>query len=97
MMKAKKVEVEIVEGEGLVALLGKRVLLMCANYFYEGILEGVNGECVALGDPGIVYETGPWSSDKWRDRQALGISTHYIMKNAIESFGAFEKSPKGQS
>ena len=31
-----------VENEGLIKLMGQRVLLMCANYFYAGKLIGVN-------------------------------------------------------
>jgi hypothetical protein len=85
MMKAKKVEVEMVDGEGLVSLLGDRVLLMCANYFYEGVLEGVNDVCALLSDAGIVYETGKWSEKEWSDRQQLP-GDHYVMLQFIESF-----------
>jgi hypothetical protein len=85
MMKAKKVEVEVVNGEGLLSLLGDRVLLMCANYFYEGVLEGVNDDCVLLTDPGIVYLTGRWDTAKWEDRQQLP-GPHYVARQSIESF-----------
>lgn len=39
-----KVMQEVVEvsGEGLEALMGKKVTLFCANYFYSGKLVGVN-------------------------------------------------------
>ena len=85
MMKAKKVEVEMVDGEGLVALIGQRVLILCANYFYEGDLVGVNDDCVLLEDVGIVYLTGPWNEKAWQDRQQLP-GEHYVMKQSIESF-----------
>ncbi len=85
MMKAVKKEVQMVEGEGLVSLLGQRVLLMCANYFYEGVLEGVNDTCVLLSDVGIVYETGAWLEKGWKDRQQLPCD-HYIQIQAIESY-----------
>lgn len=88
MMKRIKKEVQMVDGEGLMALLGERVLLMCMNYFYEGVLEGVNSEDVLISDPGIVYETGPWTEEKWTDRQSLGHPEHYIRKSAIESYCA---------
>jgi len=86
MLKTVKVEVQKVEGEGLVALMGKRVILLCANYFYEGILEGVNDDVVLLSDAGIVYETGPWTSSTWGDRQGFG-KDWYVQKSFIESFG----------
>lgn len=85
MKKAKKIEVIEVEEEGLLALLGTRVLLMCANFYYEGILEGINDNCVLLSDAGIVYSTGSWNETSWADRQALP-SEHYVMIQAIESF-----------
>jgi hypothetical protein len=86
MMKAKKIEVEMVDGEGLVALLGQRVLLLCANYFYEGVLEGVNETCVLLSDAGIVYETGKWDDASWGDRQQLPCEW-YVQREAVESYG----------
>lgn len=76
---------------GLHKLNGKRVLLMCANYFYEGKLEGIDELCVLLSDAGIVYLTGPWDENKWEDRQPLP-KDHYVMLHAIESFGESSKS-----
>jgi len=89
MMKVVKREVEIVEVEGLASLLGERVLLMCANYFYEGILTGVNNTCVLLEDVGIVYETGPWSETGFKDRQQLP-HPRYVQNTFIESYGLSE-------
>jgi len=86
MMMRKKVEVEMVDVEGLAALLGERVLLMCANYFYEGVLDGVNDICCKLSDAGIVYETGKWDEKEWGDRQQVP-GDKYVMLSAIESFG----------
>lgn len=76
-----------VEGAGLVALMGERVLLMCANYFYTGRLTGVNDEFVELEDPAIVYETGAWTNKAFQDEQRLHAKTFYIRTSAIESFG----------
>ncbi len=78
--------VEEVSGEGLDKLLGERVLLMCANYFYEGKLAGINESCVLLEDAGIVYETGQWSTKGYTDLQKLP-SAWYVQIAAIESFG----------
>lgn len=75
-----------VEGEGLVKLLGEVVTLFCVNYFYTGILAGVNDDCVLLTSPKIIYETGSFADAKWKDAQALPHDI-YVMKTAIESFG----------
>jgi hypothetical protein len=83
----KIVTVQEVEGEGLESLLGERVLLMCAGYFYEGKLVGVNEKCVKLEDPGIVYETGPWSEKSYKDIQKLHAADWYVSTGLIESFG----------
>lgn len=76
-----------VDGEGLVALLGERVILLCANYFYTGKLTGVNEKFVQLEDPAVVYETGEWSASKFKDEQKLHTKIFYVSTNAIESFG----------
>lgn len=81
----KVVSVTEVDGEGLVGLLGERVLLMCNSYFYTGILEGVNQSCVLLKNPSIVYETGDWSASKFKDAQRLPGPV-YVQLQVIEAF-----------
>lgn len=78
--------VQDVEGEGLDKLLGERVTLFCMNYFYTGVLAGVNETCVLLTTPSIVYETGPFTEKTWKDAQALPHDL-YVMRHAIEAFG----------
>ena len=87
----KIVNITEVDGEGLIGLLGQRVTLLCANYFYTGLLVGVNGNCVRLDDPSIVYETGEWTEKEYKDSQRLP-GTVYVMLNAVESFGAWSQS-----
>jgi hypothetical protein len=82
----KLVNVQEVEGEGLVALLGENVLLMCGNYFYAGNLIGVNDTCVLLKDAKLVYETGELSAKTFKDAQNLP-DVWYVQIAAIESFG----------
>lgn len=82
----KLVEVQEVEGEGLMALMGQRVTLFCLNYIYTGKLVGVNTTCVLLSDAHIVYETGPFTDRAWQDAQKLPNDL-YVMASAIESFG----------
>ena len=90
-MKEKKmkqiIQVTEVDGEGLDALLGKRVLLMCAGYFYEGKLVGVNELFVKLDDAAIVYSTGKWSDSDYEDIQKLHEKVWYVQRGLIESFG----------
>lgn len=74
------------KNDGLESLMGKKVILFCANYFYSGILVGVNETCVKLDDAAIVYETGAFTDSKYKDEQKLGGS-HYVCVSAIESFG----------
>ncbi len=81
----KLVEVQEVEGEGLVSLLGEKVILFCLNYIYTGKLIGVNATCVLLENPAIVYETGAFGQAKFKDAQKLPHQ-HYVQTSAIESF-----------
>jgi len=80
----KLVEVDL--KEGLEKLLGKRITLFCCRYIYTGTLVGVNDACVLLTDPGIVYETGSFDTDQWKDMQKLPHDW-YVQISSIESFG----------
>lgn len=82
----KLVNVVEVENEGLIALLGERITLFCMNYFYTGVLAGVNDDCILLTNPAIVYETNPPTQPTWKDAQKLPNQV-YVMKHAIEAFG----------
>ncbi len=67
-------------------LFGEVVTIISLTYIYTGKLVGINGDCVLLEDPKIVYETGEWSSKSWKDAQALPNQL-YVSKGCIESFG----------
>ncbi len=79
--------VEDVQGEGLEAFFGKRVILLCANYFYVGVLTGINDTFVQLKEASLVYETGQWAASKYQDAQPLPGDFWYVQRAAIESFG----------
>jgi len=81
----KIVEVTEVKGEGMVSLLGERVILFCLNYIYTGKLSGVNDTFVLLDDAAIVYETGAFTDKRFKDAQKLG-HPHYVQLSAVESF-----------
>jgi hypothetical protein len=85
----KVIQVTEVEGEGLVSLLGKHVLVFCMNYIYTGELEGVNTTCILLKNASIVYETGAFDEKKFSDAQKVG--SLYIQNNSIESFCETDK------
>jgi len=88
MLKEKPTtQVIEVPDEGLVALMGKTVLLMCMNYNYTGKLTGVNDTCVQIEEPSIVYETGAWDSPGWKDVQRLPCAVWYVSTASIESYG----------
>ena len=90
MSMKRLVTVEEVEGEGLLALIGKNVLLFCLNYIYTGKLAGVNDTCVMLEEPRIVYETGSFVDKTFKDAQKLP-AVLYVNTAAIESFGETDK------
>ena len=81
----KLVQVSEVENEGMIALLGKPVMLFCLNYIYTGTLSGVNDTCVQLENASIVYETGAFDKTSFTDAQKLPFVL-YIKNSAIESF-----------
>lgn len=80
------IKVEEVESEGLIGLMGKRVTLMCMNYFYTGKLVGVNDKFVKLEDASVVFDTGTFDSKIWADAQKLPYEW-YIQTSSVESYG----------
>lgn len=86
----KIVTVTEVDGEGLIALMGKRVLLFCLNYIYTGTLTGVNASCVLLEDAAVVYNTGAYDNKSFEDAQKLNFCL-YVQIGAIESFSETDK------
>lgn len=83
----KLVKVEEIEGEGLMALMGETVMLMCLNYIYAGKLVGVNDSFVQLENAHIVYETGAFTDKYYKDVQKLNGEVFYVMSSSIEGFG----------
>lgn len=83
----KLVNVTEVEGEGLEALMGEKVILLCANYFYTGTLVGVNTTCVCLEDPSVVFDAGRWSDKGYAEAEKMVQKTLYVQCHMIEAFG----------
>lgn len=79
--------VDEVPGEGLDALLGEKVLLICLRYFYVGKLVGVNDSCVLLENPSIVYETGKWEQKQYSNLENMNVEKFYVSRGSIEAFG----------
>jgi hypothetical protein len=75
-----------VSGEGLESLLGKHVVLWCANYVYSGKLIGVNEFDVKLADAYMVFETGRFDAEAFKDAQKLPSDVHYVRTAAMESY-----------
>jgi hypothetical protein len=80
----KLVQVVDVDNEGIVTLLGKKVMVFCMNYIYAGTLEGVNADTILLANSSIVYETGELVGEDWKDSQPMPAPV-YIRCNCIES------------
>ena len=81
------VTVTEVEGEGLKAFLGQKIMLkimlMCMNYNYAGTVEGVNDTFIKLlgDDAVIVYETGEWTAKSWKDAQKVGAPARRALED----------------
>ena len=85
------VETKEVHEEGFMALLGKNIEVFCGIYIYAGKLVGVNDKCIKLSNPHLVYETGAFTDEKYKDAQSMGREFHYIATGFIESFGESHK------
>lgn len=69
----------------LESLLGEQVILFCMNYHYFGKLIAVASTYVVLQEGGIVYETGEFSSQTWKDAQKIGQQLSVVV-DKIESY-----------
>ena len=82
-----KVVIDETKLEGMESFLGNEIVLWCINYIYTGTLVGVSDTDAKLEDTKIVYETGPFNEQGWKDAQSLPNGTHYVRLAAIESYG----------
>ena len=82
----KIVTVAEVENEGLEFYLGKRIFIVCNNYFYVGTLTGINATCVLLEDPRFILESGNFEEKGIAYSEKIPGGKCYLMKSAIESF-----------
>lgn len=81
----KLVEVQEVENEGLVSLLGETVEICCCRYIYHGKLVGINDIDLKLEKASIIYDTGSHTDSTYSDKQSLGRDV-YIMLGGIEHY-----------
>ncbi len=81
----KLVQVEEVEGEGLMSLMGEQVILFCMNFNYAGKLVGINDDFVLLENGGIVFKTGDFKLPAWQDFQKVGDKL-YVRPSTIEAY-----------
>ena len=74
---------------GLERLFNKKVLFICAGYFYEVKLTGVNATHIELEDAYVVYnpETLTTANIAKCFRDKLPAKQWYIERGAIESYG----------
>ena len=77
---------------GLDSLLNKTVLIICAGYFYEGKLTGVNASFVELEDAFVVYNPETLSTAHIRKctRDKLPAKKWNVQMTAIESYGELQ-------
>lgn len=78
--------------EDLVGHAGKHVVLFCANYIYEGVLNREDHEAVYIDEPAIIYQTGRWDQADWTRSERLPIPTLKIERSAIESSGLLDRT-----
>lgn len=75
-------------------LIGHKVIVFAANYIYYGTLQSIERDVIWLGEPAILYETGPFTDEKWKDMQKLPVLEQMIERSAIESLGRVVKNSK---
>ena len=67
---------------------GEAVAILCARYWWRGVVAEVGDDGLLLADCILVYETGNMSGDKAKSEEACGTDT-FISFDAIELMGQF--------
>lgn len=81
-----------VDNEGLLSLIGKNITVFCSVYIYTGQLIGVNKDDIKLVGARLVYETGAFTDNKFKDAQEINKGKPwYVRTQAIESYGELNK------
>jgi hypothetical protein len=73
-------------------LEGKHIVVIAANYIYEGILADDTPDALHLREPSIIYATGPWSQQSWQRAERLPIPVLRIERSAVEAFGELDRT-----
>jgi hypothetical protein len=84
--------IDVNEASILDKYLGKIITVFCCRYIYAGKLIKIDSKDIVLADPKIVYETGAFSSNDWKDAQSLDTNEWAISLQSIESYGVLNKS-----
>lgn len=92
---APKVEVVEVENEGAISLLGEYVEVRCGSYHYAGKLIGVNDLCIELEEAHTIFESGAYTTAKYKDTQKHVESKALIYFSFIECILPIPKSRLG--
>jgi hypothetical protein len=74
------------------SFLGKYVTIFCMRYIYTGKVLKIDAKHLVLGECKIVYETGGFETNTWKDAQSLGVNEWVVALDAIEGFGVLNKS-----
>ena len=61
------------------SLMGEEVAVFTTTYIYYGTLQSVGGLFITLENPYIVYETGSFSDNKFKDSQPLNVTPSDIV------------------
>jgi hypothetical protein len=78
-----KVLVQETEGEGFESLMGQNVEIQTGIYIYAGKLVGVNNTCIKLENAHTVFETGEFTSKKYKDAQKRAEPLYIQVCNII--------------
>lgn len=80
--------VDVTKNEaGFESMLGEKIFLYCARYFYAGTLTGVNSDHIELSNAQIVFNAGEMTEKTYRVSERLPGDKWRVMIAAVESWG----------
>lgn len=73
-------------------MVGKEVVVFCANFIYTGTLVRETHDRICIEKPIIVFETGPMHENDWREKQAMPTPVLHIERSGVESMGLLDRT-----
>ena len=91
-----KITLKKIDNYGYSSLIGENITVFCCRYIYHGKLIEEGKSFIKIQSPSIVYETGCFTENNFKDIQSMNTKTFSINKDSVESFGILDNKNESE-